>query len=138
MGFPQTDFGSLVQALYGIEEGIARGLWADSSSPDSKGKKLGSGPRSLDIGAIGTFSHRFHVSHRLIDSLQIFLTRWYNRISIDQLLAIGRQGLLIYIHHYSQYMLHKYLRGHLYNTISSIEHRLHRGRLGSLHSSGCH
>ncbi|RVW68741.1 Retrovirus-related Pol polyprotein from transposon 412 [Vitis vinifera] len=25
MGFPQTDFGSLVQALYGIEEGISRG-----------------------------------------------------------------------------------------------------------------
>ena len=24
-GFPQSDFGSLVQALYGIEEGIARG-----------------------------------------------------------------------------------------------------------------
>ena len=31
MGFPQIDFGSLVQALYGIEEGISRGLWADSS-----------------------------------------------------------------------------------------------------------
>ncbi|RVX14855.1 hypothetical protein CK203_012089 [Vitis vinifera] len=27
MGFPHTDFGSLEQALYGIEEGIARGLW---------------------------------------------------------------------------------------------------------------
>ena len=40
MGFPQTDFGSLVQALYGIEEGIARGLWADSSPQDSKGKNL--------------------------------------------------------------------------------------------------
>ena len=26
MGFPQTDFGSLVQALYGIEEGISRGF----------------------------------------------------------------------------------------------------------------
>ena len=31
MGFSQIDFGSLVQALYGIEEGISRGLWADSS-----------------------------------------------------------------------------------------------------------
>ena len=58
MGFPQVDFGSLVQALYGIEEGIARGLWADSSPPDSKGKKLGLGPRSSDICAIGTSSHR--------------------------------------------------------------------------------
>ena len=35
MGFPQTDFGSLVQALYGIEKGISRGFWADSSPSDS-------------------------------------------------------------------------------------------------------
>ena len=35
MGFPHTDFGSLVQALYGIEEGIARGLWPESSPSDS-------------------------------------------------------------------------------------------------------
>ena len=59
MGFPHTDFGSLVQALYVIEEGIARGLWVDSSPPESKGKKPGSGPKSSDIGAIGTSSHRF-------------------------------------------------------------------------------
>ena len=38
---------------------MARGLWADSSLPYSKGKKPGSGPRSSDIGAIGTSSHRF-------------------------------------------------------------------------------
>ena len=43
MGFPHTDLGSLVQALYGIEKGISRGLWADSSPSDSKGKKPGSG-----------------------------------------------------------------------------------------------
>ena len=59
MGFPHTNFGSLIQALYSIEEGIARGLWADSSSPDLNGKKLGLGPRSSDIGALGTSSHRF-------------------------------------------------------------------------------
>ena len=59
MGFPQTDFGSLVQALYGNEEGITRGLWANSSPPNSKGKKSGSSPRSSDIGAIGKSSHRF-------------------------------------------------------------------------------
>ena len=41
MGFPHTDFGSLVHALYGIEEGISRGLWADSSPSNSKGKKPG-------------------------------------------------------------------------------------------------
>ena len=39
MGFPHTDFGSLVQALYGIEEGIARGLWSESSPTNSKGKR---------------------------------------------------------------------------------------------------
>ena len=58
MGFPHTDFGSLVQALYGIEEGISRGLWADSSPSDSKGKKPGSEPKSSDVGAIGMTRHR--------------------------------------------------------------------------------
>ena len=42
--FPQTDFGSLVQALYGIEDGIARRLWVDSSFSDSKGKNLSQAP----------------------------------------------------------------------------------------------
>ena len=58
MGFPQADFGSLVQALYGNEEGISRGLWAYSSPSDSKGKKLGLGPRLSDIGAIGATGHK--------------------------------------------------------------------------------
>ena len=58
MGFPHTDFGSLVQALYGIEEGISRGLWVDSSPSDSKGKNTGSGPRPSDVGAIGMTRHR--------------------------------------------------------------------------------
>ncbi|RVW12352.1 hypothetical protein CK203_104923 [Vitis vinifera] len=58
MGFPQTDFGSLVQALYGIKEGISRGLWEDSSHSDSKGKKSRSGPRLLDVGTIGMTEHK--------------------------------------------------------------------------------
>ena len=58
MGFPQTDFGSLVQALCGIEEGISKGLLVDSSPSDSKGKKPGSGPRPSDVGAIGMTGHR--------------------------------------------------------------------------------
>ena len=44
MGFTQTDFSSLVQALNGIEESISRGLLADSSPLDSKGKKPGQDP----------------------------------------------------------------------------------------------
>ena len=52
MRFPHTDFGSLVQALYGIEEGITRGLWLESSLIDSKGKKPLGGQRLGDVGAI--------------------------------------------------------------------------------------
>ncbi|RVW23414.1 hypothetical protein CK203_094586 [Vitis vinifera] len=44
MGFPQTDFGSLVQALYGIEEGISRGLWADSSLQTQRGRSRDQAP----------------------------------------------------------------------------------------------
>ncbi|KAL6342279.1 hypothetical protein AAG906_007493 [Vitis piasezkii] len=58
MGFPHTDFGSLVQALYGIEEGIARGLWSESSPTDSKGKKPSGGQRSGDVGAISSAGMR--------------------------------------------------------------------------------
>ena len=47
----------MVQALYGIEEGISRGLWADSSPSNSKGKKPGSGPRPSDVGAISMIGH---------------------------------------------------------------------------------
>ncbi|RVW45286.1 hypothetical protein CK203_115066 [Vitis vinifera] len=48
----------LVQALYGIEDGIAKGLWAESSASDSKGKKPGSDSRPSDVGTIGMMSHR--------------------------------------------------------------------------------
>ena len=58
MGFPHTDFGSLVQALYGIEEGIARGLWPESSSTDSKRKKPSGGHRSGDVGVISSIGMR--------------------------------------------------------------------------------
>ena len=58
MGFPHTDFGSLVQALYGIEEGIARGLWSESSSIDPKGKRPLGGQRSGDVGAISSAGMR--------------------------------------------------------------------------------
>ena len=58
MGFPHTNFGSLVQALYSIEEGIARGLWSKSSPTDSKGKKPSRGQRSGDVGAISSAGMR--------------------------------------------------------------------------------
>ncbi|RVW96013.1 hypothetical protein CK203_027698 [Vitis vinifera] len=45
---PFTDFGSLVFALYNVEDGISRGLWADSSPVDVKRKKPFGGKRSVD------------------------------------------------------------------------------------------
>ena len=81
MGFPHTDFGSLVQALYGIEEGISRGLWADSSPLDSKGKKPRSGPRPSDVGAIGMIRHR---SPRHLPFQRQFSDTPYQMIQRDQ------------------------------------------------------
>ena len=52
------DFRSLVQALYGIEKGIARGLWPESSLTDSKGKKPLGGQRLEDVGAISSAGMR--------------------------------------------------------------------------------
>ena len=46
------DFGSLVQALYGIEEGFDRGLWPKSSPFDPKGKKPSGGQRPSYVGTI--------------------------------------------------------------------------------------
>ena len=81
MGFPQIDFGSLVQALCGIEEGIYRGLWADSSPLDSKGKKARSGPRPLDVGTIGMMGHR---SPRRPQTQRQFSDTSYQMIQHDQ------------------------------------------------------
>ena len=76
MGFPHINFGSLVQALYGIKEGISRGLWANSSPSDSKGKKPGSGPRPSDVGTIGMTRHKYprHLPFKK-GSFQTLLTR---------------------------------------------------------------
>ena len=52
MGFPHTDFRSLLQALYGIEEGIDRGLWPESSHSNSNGKKPSGGQRPRNVGII--------------------------------------------------------------------------------------
>ncbi|RVW84879.1 hypothetical protein CK203_039490 [Vitis vinifera] len=53
-----ADFGSLVMALYDVEDGILRGLWTNSSPSDIKGKKPFVGPRPADVSAIGSSSQR--------------------------------------------------------------------------------
>ena len=57
IGSRHTDFRTLLQALYDIEEGISRGLWVESSLTNPKGKRPLGGPRS-DVGAISTYRPR--------------------------------------------------------------------------------
>ena len=57
MGVPIMDYRALIEALYGIEDGMARGLWSDSSSFDSKGKKPSGSCRPGEVGAISSFRH---------------------------------------------------------------------------------
>ncbi|WKA13007.1 hypothetical protein VitviT2T_030344 [Vitis vinifera] len=66
VGVPFTDFGSLVMALYDVEDSITRGLWADSSPSDVKGKKPFIGPRPTEVGAISSSSQRPLRRHQLI------------------------------------------------------------------------
>ena len=54
MGFPHTDIRALIETLYGIEEGIYRGLWCDSSRSGSKRKRPLGGHRSAVVGTINT------------------------------------------------------------------------------------
>ena len=53
-GFFTDKYWELIRALYGIEEGISRGSWSDSSLSDSKGKIPLGGQRCGDVGTIST------------------------------------------------------------------------------------
>ena len=57
MGVLIMDYRALIEALYGIEDGMARGLWSDSSSSDCKGKKPSGSYRPREVGAICSFRH---------------------------------------------------------------------------------
>ena len=57
MGVPIMDYRYLIEALYGIEDGMAHGLLLDSSSSDSKGKKPSGSYRPGKVGAISSFRH---------------------------------------------------------------------------------
>ena len=54
---PIMDYRALIEALYGIKDGMARGLWSDSSSSDSKGKKSSGSYKPREVGAISSFRH---------------------------------------------------------------------------------
>ncbi|RVW53236.1 hypothetical protein CK203_091617 [Vitis vinifera] len=68
VGAPFTDFGSLVMALYDVEDGISRGLWIDSSPSDIKGKKPFVGSRPADVSVIGSSNQRPLRRHQPIPS----------------------------------------------------------------------
>ena len=55
MGVLIMDYRALIEALYGIEDGMTRGLWSDSSFSDSKGKKPSGSYRPGEVGAINLF-----------------------------------------------------------------------------------
>ena len=57
MGVPIMDYRTLLEALYGIEDGMARGLWSDSSTYDCKGKKPSGSYIPREVGAINSFRH---------------------------------------------------------------------------------
>ena len=54
MGVPIMDYKALIEALFGIEDGMSCGLWSDSSSSDSKRKKPS---KPGEVGAISSFRH---------------------------------------------------------------------------------
>ena len=58
VGFPHTNIEALIEALYGIEDGITRDLWSDSSPLYSKGKNPSRSYRSEEVGAISSFRQR--------------------------------------------------------------------------------
>ena len=55
IGVPIIDYRAMIEALYGIEDGMAHGLWSDSSTSDSKEKKLSGSYRPGELGAISSF-----------------------------------------------------------------------------------
>ena len=69
VGVPFADFGSLVMALYDVEDEISRGLWVDSSPSDDKGKKPFGGQRSTDVSAISSSSQRSLRCHQPVPQL---------------------------------------------------------------------
>ena len=69
VGVPFTDFGSLVLALYDVEDGISRCLWTDSSLADVKGKKPSVWQRSVDVSAISSISHKSPKRYPLVQQL---------------------------------------------------------------------
>ena len=57
IGMPFTNFTLLTSTLFGVEEGIARGFWQDSSPKDPKGKEPLAG-QSPDVYTVSSSRQR--------------------------------------------------------------------------------
>ena len=55
MGVSIMDYKDFIEALYGIDDGMACDLWLDSSFCDSKGKNPSRSYRLREVGAINSF-----------------------------------------------------------------------------------
>ena len=105
MGVPIMDYRALIEAFYGIKDGMARGLWSDSSSSDSKGKKSSRSYKPGEVGAISSFRHgapRPQYGTRLLMPGVQF--------SIDLPYHLSRLGYRLHILYHTQFMLHRLWR----------------------------
>ena len=71
-GVPFQDFGSLVQALFDVDDGISRGLWSDITLfLDTEGKRVVGSSESYGGVCSADFQHRQPGYHPYARSLQI-------------------------------------------------------------------
>ena len=133
MRFLHLDFGSLVQTLYGIEEGIAKGLWPESSLSDLKGKKPTIRQRLGDVNAISATRLSPLDIMKQLSRLSEFITCYHPRCSIGHRFLLDPCLPCIYTQLLSQFILLKPYRGHLL-IIPSLGLHLYKDRCSSFPS----
>ena len=89
MGVPIMDYRDLIEALYGIEDGMTCGLWSNSSSSDSKGKKPSI---PLDMGHPGLSMHLY--GHTGLPTPRV-------QFSIDLSYHLSHLGYQLHIFHHT-------------------------------------
>ena len=100
MGVPIMDYRALIETLYGIKDGMTCGLWSDSSSSDSKGKKPSGSYRPGEVGAISSF--RNGAPRPQYASIQpTGLPTLRVQFSIDLPYHLNRLGYQLYILHHT-------------------------------------
>ena len=100
MGVSIMDYKALIEALYGIEDGMVRDLWSDSFSSDSKGKKPSGSYRPREVGAISSFRQgELDLSMHLYGYTRLPKPRV--QFSIDLPYHLSRLGYQLHILHHT-------------------------------------